>query len=45
MENKLFDAIANVNETIAKKELIKATNKAALIDELKTLSNVLFYFY
>ena len=42
MENKLFDAIANVNETIAKKELIKATNKAELIDELKTLSNVLF---
>ena len=41
MENKLFDAIANVNETVAKKELIKATNKVELIDELKTLSNVL----
>ena len=42
MEKKLFDAIANVNETVAKKELIKATNKVELIDELKTLSNVLF---
>ena len=42
MEKKLFDAIANVNEAAAKKELIKATNKAELIDELKTLSDVLF---
>ena len=42
MEKKLFDAIANVNEAVAKKELIKATNKVELIDELKTLSNVLF---
>ena len=42
MEKKLFDAIANVNEATAKKELIKATNKVELIDELKTLSNVLF---
>ena len=42
MENKLFDAIANVNEAVAKKELIKAPNKVELIDELKTLSNVLF---
>ena len=42
MENKLFDAIANVNEAAAKKELIKSTNKLELIDELKTLSDVLF---
>lgn len=42
MEKKLFDAIANVNEAVAKKELIKTTNKVELIDELKTLSNVLF---
>ena len=42
MEKKLFDAIANVNEAVAKKELIKATNKVELIDELKTLSNALF---
>ena len=42
MEKKLFDAIANVNEAVAKKELIKSTNKVELIDELKTLSNVLF---
>ena len=42
MENQLFDAIANVNEAVAKKELIKAPNKVELIDELKTLSNVLF---
>ena len=42
MENKLFNAIANVNEPVAKKELIKAPNKVELIDELKTLSNVLF---
>ena len=42
MEKKLFDAIANVNEAVAKKELIKAANKVELIDELKTLSNVLF---
>lgn len=42
MEKKLFDAIANVNEIVAKKELIKATNKTELLDELKTLSNVLF---
>ena len=42
MEKKLFDAIANVNEAVAKKELIKTTNKVELIDELKTLSDVLF---
>ena len=42
MEKKLFDAIANVNEAVAKKELIKATNKVELSDELKTLSKVLF---
>lgn len=42
MEKRLFDAIANVNEIVAKKELIKATNKAELIDELKSLSDVLF---
>ena len=41
MEKKLFDSIANVNEAVAKRELIKATNKVELIDELKTLSNVL----
>ena len=42
MEKKLFDAIANVNEAAAKKELIKAASKVELLDELKTLSNVLF---
>ena len=42
MEKKLFDAIANVNEAAAKKELIKATNKVELIDDLETLSDVLF---
>ena len=42
MEKKLFDAITNVNETVAKKELIKTTNKTELLDELKTLGNVLF---
>ena len=42
MEKKLFDAIANGNEAAAKKELIKATNKVELIDELETLSKVLF---
>ena len=42
MEKKLLDAIANVNEAAAKKELIKATNKVELIDELETLSDVLF---
>ena len=42
MEKELFDAIANVNESAAKKEIIKSTNKENLVDELKTLSNVLF---
>ena len=42
MEKKLFDAIVNGNDAVAKKELIKSANKAELIDELKALSNVLF---
>ena len=44
MEKKLFDAIEDVNESAAKKELIKATNKVELIDELETLSKALFVF-
>ena len=42
MEKKLFKAIANGNVIVAKKELIKAANKVELLDELKTLSDVLF---
>ena len=42
MEKKLFKAIANGNAIVAKKELIKAANKVELLDELKTLSDVLF---
>ena len=42
MEKKLFEAIASVNEAAAKKELIKATNKVELIDELEILGKVLF---
>ena len=42
MEKKLFKAIANANESAAKKEIIKATNKAELIDELEILGKALF---
>ena len=42
MEKKLFNAIANGNAIVAKKELIKAANKVELLDEIKTLSDVLF---
>ena len=42
MEKNLFDAIASINESAAKKELIKSTNKVELIDELETLGKALF---
>ena len=42
MEKRLFKAIANGNAVAAKKELIKAANKVELLDEIKTLSDVLF---